>query len=156
MPTSWRCFYGSVEVHSSGSSAPQGLETSFKAALLFWWIVLLSLPALVFAQDLTPKEQILPSTDAALPCKADRNEVNHGDTVTISSEPKRNDLLYAFGSDGGTLTVSGNTATLNTSGAEGGLAVNIFCSAMSQQGQIFQSMVSVTLIVHYVSVPNPP
>jgi hypothetical protein len=151
-----RCFSGAVELHTSESNAPHGLKILFKTTLLFLRTVLLSLPAVVFAQDLTPKEQTLPSTNAALPCKADRSEVHHGDIVTITSEPRRNDLLYAFGSDGGTLTVSGNTATLNTSGAEGGLAVNIFCSAMSQQGQIFQSSVSVTFIVHYVSVPNPP
>jgi hypothetical protein len=156
MPRSCRRSFGTLRIYTPESSASDGCATHTNAAILFSSIVLLLLPAVVFGQNLAPKEQTLRSTDAPLPCKADRSEVHHGDIVTITSEPKRNDLLYAFGSDGGTLTVAGNTAILNTSGAEGSLAVNVFCSAISQQGQILQSSVSVEFIVHYASVPNPP
>jgi hypothetical protein len=156
MPRSYRHSFGRLRIHAPAPSVSDGRPTYHNAGPLFWTIALLLLPAVVFAQDPAPRVQTLPSTDARLPCKADRSEVHHGDIVTITSEPKRNDLLYAFGSDGGTLQVSGNTAILNTSGAEGGLAVNVFCSAISQQGQIFQSSVSIEFIVHLVSVPNPP
>jgi hypothetical protein len=91
-----------------------------------------------------------PAGDQKFECSAEPSQVKPGQLVRITVKPLRSDLLYAFGSSGGTLTVTGNSALLNTVGMK--VSVTVVCSAVDRSGRTVQA----TVTVDNITPPPPP
>ena len=86
-------------------------------------------------------------------CSANPTAINPGETSIITCvgvSPQNRPLTYSFSSDAGTLSASGATATLNSTGAPAG-AVSITGKVSDDQGQFATANTSVT-----ITAPPPP
>jgi outer membrane protein OmpA-like peptidoglycan-associated protein len=86
-------------------------------------------------------------------CSANPSTINPGETSIITCvgvSPQNRPLTYGFSSDAGTLSASGATATLNSTGAPAG-AVSITGKVSDDQGQFATANTSVT-----ITAPPPP
>jgi hypothetical protein len=93
----------------------------------------------------------LPAGDQNFECNATPSPVPPGGAVTITVKPLRKDLFYAFGSSAGTLTVTGNTASLSTEGVS--TPIIVICSAVDSNGNSAQATVTVGQQTPAPSVP---
>jgi outer membrane protein OmpA-like peptidoglycan-associated protein len=86
-------------------------------------------------------------------CSANPSTINPGETSIVTCvgvSPQNRPLTYSFSSDAGTLSASGATATLNSTGAPAG-AVSITGKVSDDQGQSATANTSVT-----ITAPPPP
>ena len=76
--------------------------------------------------------------------------------MTISADPARADLMYAFGASAGILTVIGNSATLNTATVPAATSeITVLCSAVDSSGNTVKATTTVT-VPPPKEAPPPP
>lgn len=86
-------------------------------------------------------------------CTANPVVVEPGGTVTISTtgvSPQNRPLTYSYAASAGSISGTGNSATLATSGAPAG-AITVICNVQDDKGQTASSTTTVT-----VQAPPPP
>ena len=86
-------------------------------------------------------------------CSASPTTVNPGDSSTITAQgvsPQNRPLTYTYSASAGSVSGTGNTATLATTGAPAG-SITITCNVADDKGQTASSTTSVT-----VQAPPPP
>ena len=82
-------------------------------------------------------------------CTADPSTVRPGDPSTITAigvSPEDSPLTYSYSSTSGSVSGTGNTATLTTNGAAAG-AIGVTCKVVDDKGQAAQSDTTVTIVV---------
>ena len=80
-------------------------------------------------------------------CTASPSTVKPGDSATITAtgvSPQNRPLTYSYQASAGTVSGSGNTATLSTTGAPAG-SVTVTCSVADDKGQTASSTTSVSI-----------
>jgi hypothetical protein len=90
-------------------------------------------------------------------CSPESAKVQAGQSVKIraNTNSSENNLIYSFGSDGGTITVKGNEATLSTALLGPGAAtVHVICSVLTMGGQIAHANIPISLLA--ASTPSVP
>lgn len=91
-----------------------------------------------------------------LVCTPDTHEINLGQPVTIKCTLDGASPIYSFGSSAGKLSITGDTATLNTSGLPTSLkSITIICSAVNPSGTTEQAMIVVGVSTPQVPKPLP-
>jgi hypothetical protein len=96
------------------------------------------------------------SAPPAISCSASQEAVTLGGVVTITavaSSPEGRPLTYSWSASSGTISGSGNTATLNTTGAATGITT-VTCKVADNQGLTASTTTAVT--VNAVPVSTPP
>ncbi len=88
-----------------------------------------------------------------LSCSANPTTVNPGDSSTITSQgvsPQNRPLTYTYSASAGTVSGTGNTASLTTTGAPAG-SITVTCNVADDKGQTATATTSVN-----VQAPPPP
>ncbi len=96
---------------------------------------------------------VKPFEPPTVSCSANPTTVNPGDSATITaqgSSPQNRPLTYSYSASSGQVSGSGNTATLNTTGASTG-DITVTCNVADDKGQTASSTTTVT-----ISAPPPP
>jgi len=86
-------------------------------------------------------------------CSANPTTVKPGDSSTITAQgvsPQNRPLTYSYQASAGTVSGTGNTATLSTTGAPAG-AITVTCSVADDKGQTASSTTTVN-----IEAPPPP
>ncbi|WP_446742101.1 hypothetical protein [Silvibacterium acidisoli] len=86
-------------------------------------------------------------------CVANPTEVKPGDSATITAQgvsPQNRPLTYSYTASSGTVSGSGSTATLSTTGAPSG-AITVTCNVADDKGHTASATTSVN-----VAAPPPP
>jgi hypothetical protein len=86
-------------------------------------------------------------------CVANPSEVKPGDSSTITAQgvsPQNRPLTYSYTASSGTVSGSGSTATLSTTGAPSG-SITVTCSVADDKGQTASATTTVSL-----AAPPPP
>jgi len=86
-------------------------------------------------------------------CVANPSTVKPGDSSTITAtgvSPQNRPLTYSYQASAGTISGSGNTATLSTTGAPAG-SITVTCSVADDKGQTASSTTTVS-----IEAPPPP
>lgn len=116
-------------------------DPAFSRKFLSVWLLSCALLFHTRSFGQTGSSDGLPAGDKKFECNALPGRVKPGQLVSITVKPLRTDLLYAFGSSAGTLTVTGNSALLNTVGMKN--LITIVCGAVDQSGRTVQATVTV-------------
>jgi outer membrane protein OmpA-like peptidoglycan-associated protein len=86
-------------------------------------------------------------------CTANPTNLKPGDSSTITAtgvSPQNRPLTYSYQASAGTISGTGNTATLSTTGAPAG-SITVTCSVADDKGQTASSTTSVS-----IEAPPPP
>ena len=80
-------------------------------------------------------------------CVANPSSVNPGDSSTITAQgvsPQNRPLTYSYTASSGTISGSGTTATLSTTGAPAG-TITVTCTVADDKGQTASATTTVTI-----------
>ncbi len=103
--------------------------------------------------DCTAQFTVKPFEPPTVSCSANPSTVKPGDSSTITAQgvsPQNRPLTYSYQASAGTISGSGTTATLSTTGAPAG-AITVTCSAADDKGQT----ASATTTVNIEQAPPP-
>jgi outer membrane protein OmpA-like peptidoglycan-associated protein len=104
--------------------------------------------------DCTAQFTVKPYEPPTVSCVANPSSVNPGDSSTITAQgvsPQNRPLTYSYTASSGTISGSGTTATLSTTGAPAG-TITVTCSVADDKGQTASATTTVTINV----IPPPP
>jgi hypothetical protein len=103
--------------------------------------------------DCTGTFTIKPFDPPTISCSANPSSVNPGDSATITSSavsPQNRPLTYSYSSTAGSVSGTGATGTLSTTGASPG-PITVTCNVVDDKGNTASATTSVTVIA-----PPPP
>jgi len=104
--------------------------------------------------DCSTQFTVAPFAPPTVSCSANPSTVNPGDPSTITASgvsPQNRPLTYSYSTTAGTISGSGSTATLSTSGAAPGATITVTCDVVDDKAQTASSTATVM-----VSAPPPP
>ena len=87
-------------------------------------------------------------------CSASPSSVDMGGSSTITASgvsPQNRALTYSYSASAGSITGTSNSATLSTSGVQGGTTITVTCNVVDDLGKSATSMTSVS-----INQPPPP
>jgi len=99
------------------------------------------------AADCTAQFTVKPYEPPTVSCVANPSSVNPGDSSTITAtgvSPQNRPLTYSYTASSGTISGSGNTATLSTTGAPAG-TITVTCTVADDKGQTASATTTVTI-----------
>ena len=105
------------------------------------------------AADCTAQFTVKQFEPPTVSCVANPSTVNPGDSSTITAtgvSPQNRPLTYSYTASSGTVSGTGNTATLSTTGAPAG-TVTVTCTVTDDKGQTASGTTTVT-----INAPPPP
>jgi outer membrane protein OmpA-like peptidoglycan-associated protein len=104
--------------------------------------------------DCTSQFSVKPYEPPTVSCVANPSDVKPGDSSTITAQgvsPQNRPLTYSYTASSGTVSGSGTTATLSTTGAPAG-TITVTCNVADDKGQT----ASATATVSIAAPPPPP
>jgi hypothetical protein len=105
------------------------------------------------AADCTAQFTVKQFEPPTVSCTANPSTVKPGDSSTITAQgvsPQNRPLTYSYQASAGTVSGTGNSATLSTTGAPSG-AITVTCSVADDKGQTASSTTTVN-----IEAPPPP
>ena len=103
--------------------------------------------------DCTASYTVKPFEPPTVSCSANPSTINPGDSSTITAQgvsPQNRPLTYSYSASSGSITGTGSTGTLATTGAAPG-TITVTCNVTDDKGQTASSTTSVT-----ITAPPPP
>jgi len=100
---------------------------------------------------------VKPFEPPTVSCSASPSSVDMGGSSTITASgvsPQNRSLTYSYSASAGSVSGTSNTATLSTSGVQGGTSITVTCQVVDDQGK--SASATTTVSINQPPPPPPP